>query len=68
MTDLYDERITAMKATEIKTWRGHGTHRAAIILNADFNEDETNRARLAAYRRKRMERQGTAQRIFWGPW
>ena len=60
MTELYDERITAMKALESHKW--------IAILSRDDLRDHRNVERLAAYRRKRTERQDTAQRIFWGPW
>ena len=61
MTELYDEWITAMKYEEYRrdvprTW-------LVNVTNCHRNAD-----RLAAYRRKRAERQDTAQRIFWGPW
>ena len=48
MTDLYDQRIDAMKARERSdgTWRDHMTYWTA------FCEDESNRDRLAAYKRK----------------
>ena len=61
MTDFYDEHITAMKASERR-------HPLTGWVKRPILQNHRNAERLAAYRRKRMERQGTAQRIFWGPW
>ena len=49
MTNLYDQRIDAMKARERidMTRRDHMTYWTA------FCEDESNRERLATYKRKR---------------
>ena len=60
MTELHDERIRDMKAKEQPLPTAFFLQGAA--------QTKRNRARLAAYRRKSMERQDTAQRIFWGPW
>ena len=54
MTDLYDQRIDAMKAVEYEDWHAVDVI-DAIGMDRMLKQTERNPDRLAAYKRKRAE-------------